>query len=123
MTTPEQQALAVAKGPDGEVDEELFLAEYNRRLAERSRRLRSDATATSRAMKGWTTVKTQEDWERTVEQANEDFAFGQILIDRLGAERHVDPTLTAVLVVLGQRLIDEHDATTAADMMIVERLA
>ena len=120
MTTPDQQALAMAKGPDGEVDEEVYLAERDRLLAERNRRLRSAATASSRAMTGWRTVETQEAWLQTFDQAREDFASGEFLIDRLGAKRHVDPTLTAVLLSLRQTLIDDHDATTAAEYMIID---
>jgi hypothetical protein len=124
VPTPEEEALAVAKAAAGDAeggcDWELFQAEYETRLAERHKRLMTDARAVFRALEGWGTVKTQEDWEQTVQQAYQDFGSGRFLIDRLGGERFVDPPLMAVLITLRRRLIAEHGATTAAELMIID---
>ena len=49
-----------------------------------------------------------------------DYDRGAFLIERLGAERYLDPPLMAVLLTLRRQLIDEEGATTAAEMMMVD---
>jgi len=120
MTTPEQRALALARDAKGEKDEEKFERELKLEIAKRNRQLRSNARATSRAMEGWPMARSQEEWLDTVDKAEADFLRGDFLINRLGAERHVDPIMTAVILVLRTQLINEHEATTAAELMIIE---
>ena len=120
MPTPAEEAHAVAKRDDGSTDWELFQAEFERRLAARHERLRRDARAVFRAVEGWAIVKTQDAWEETVRKAAADLDSGGFLIERLGAERHLDPTLMAVLLTLRRRLVDEHGAETAAELMLID---
>ena len=120
MTTPEQKALALATDANGEVDEEKFEKEFKLQIAERNRRLRTAARASYRAIEGWWAVKTPEKWEETIQQAEADLVSGSFLINRLGAERHVDPLLTATLLALRNQLIDDHNAATAAEIMIID---
>ena len=120
MPSPEREATQVAKQADGSFDWDLWQVEYDRRLAERQQQLLGDARASYRAMGGWGTVKDQADWEQIVEQARDDYDRGAFLVDRLGAERHLDPPLMAVLLGLRRRLIDEHGATTAAELMLID---
>src|SRR5437764_4739758 len=120
MPSPGREAAAVAKQADGSFDWELWQAEYDKRLAEQHERLLHEARAAFRAMDGWATVKSQEDWQATVRKAAEDLDKGGFLIERLGAERHLDPELMATLLVLRRRLIDEHSATTAAELMLID---
>ena len=124
MPTAAQEAFAIARAAaeeaDGEVDWELYEAEYERRLAERQKQLLSDARASFRAIEGWGTVRDQADWERTVEQAREDYDRGAFLLERLGAERHLDPLLMATLLTLRRRLIAEHGATSAAELLLID---
>jgi len=114
------QAVEAARDANGEADWNLFQAEYERRLAARHERLMTDARAAHRAMDGWSTVKSHEEWEEAVAKASEEYQCGAFLIDQLGAERHLDPTLMAVLLVLRRRLVDEHDARTAAELMLID---
>jgi hypothetical protein len=109
-----------ARDANGEADWSLYQAEYERRLVARHERLMTDARASYRAMDGWSNVKSRDDWEQVVAQASEEYQRGAFLIDQLGAERHIDPPLTAVLLVLRRRLIDEHDARTAAELMLID---
>ncbi len=120
MPRAEEEALAKAYQEDGSFDNEVFLAEYQRGLAERHERLLHDARAVFRAMDGWSGIGTMEQWQAAVRQADEDYASGQFLIDRLGAERYLDPTLMAVLLVMRRRLIDERGAMSAAELMLVD---
>src|SRR5919204_5842284 len=124
MPTVAQEALAVAKAAaeqaGGEFDWELYQAEYDRRLAERQKQLLGDARASWRAMDGWGTVRDRAEWERTAEQARADYDRGKFLIERLGAQRYLDPPLMAVLLGLRRRLVAEHGATTAAELMLID---
>jgi hypothetical protein len=120
MPRAEDEALAAVTQPDGSHDFEAYMAEYQQRLAERHKLLRTEARAAFRAMDGWAMVKSQDDWQATVLKAAEDLDRGGFLLDRLGAERHLDPELMAVLLVLRRPLIDEHGATSAAELMLID---
>jgi hypothetical protein len=117
-------ACAEATGPDGSVDDarrfEVFKAEYERRIAERRAKLTRDARAAFRAMDGWARVESANAWHATVMKAAGDLETGGFLIDRLGAERYLDPELMAVLLVLRRRLVDEYGADSAADLMLID---
>jgi hypothetical protein len=96
------------------------LAEYRASLAEQQKQLSWDARASMRAVTGWGTVQTEEEWLAAVDKAREDYARGAFLIERLGAERFLDPPLLAVLLTLRRRLMEEEGATTAAEAMMVD---
>ena len=95
-------------------------AEYQGILARRHERLLRDASGSWRAMEGWGNVTTEEEWQAAVVQADDDYDSGQFLLDRLGAQRYLDPPLMAVLLALRRRLVDEHGAETAAELMMVD---
>ena len=120
MPRAAEEAFAKASQEDGSFDNEVFLAEYQRGLAERHDRLQHDARAVFRALDGWSGIGTLEEWQAAVRQAEDDYACGQFLIDRLGAERYLDPTLMAVLLMMRRQLIDEHGAMSAAELMLVD---
>ena len=95
-------------------------AEYQGILAERHERLARDANASWRSREGWGNVTTQEEWQAAVVQADDDYDSGQFLLSRLGGERDLDLPLMAVLLTLRRRLVDEHGAETAAELMMVD---
>jgi hypothetical protein len=64
--------------------------------------------------------QSEADWLATIDQADAHLASGLFLIDRLGAERYLDPPLMAALLVLRRGLIDDHGATTAAELMLID---
>ncbi len=89
--------------------------------AERSRRaehLRHDARAVYRAVEGWQRVQTADGWEQTCDEAHESYRSGRFLIERLGAERYLDPELMAVLWGLRQALLAETGGTAAERMLV-----
>jgi hypothetical protein len=123
MPTAEQDAIVAAKAnrdENGEWDWEAYKAVYERGLAERQERLRRDARESWRAMDGWGRVKDQADWLALVDQAEEGITSGRFLIDRLGAERYLEPELMATLIVLRRRILTEHQVTAAADILLVD---
>jgi hypothetical protein len=85
-----------------------------------AQQLRWNARATHRAMEGWQRVGSQEDWMRINEKSREAYESGDFLLERLGAQRYLDPQLMATILALRQRLIAELAITTAAEMMLVD---
>ena len=102
MPSAETEALAVAQAAprdaDGGLDMAVYREAYQRALAERQQRLRTDAQATLQAVDGWSRIESEEDWLATVEQADADLDSGAFLIGRLGAEQYLDPVLMAALL-------------------------
>jgi len=81
---------------------------------------RRDAQAVFRSVEGWPYIRDRDAWLEVVEAANTDYQSGRFLLERLGAERHLDPELMATLLQLRRALIAESGATTAAEMMLVD---
>src|SRR5919206_146125 len=71
---------------------------------------------------GWGRIKDEADWLKMIETADDSLATGRFLIDRLGAERSLDPELMAALIVLRRRLITEYGVTGAADLLLIDSL-
>jgi hypothetical protein len=71
-------------------------------------------------MEGWPRVASEEDWLRIIEERGEAYESGGFLLERLGAERYLDPKLMATILTLRQRLLDEWAITTAAETMLVD---
>lgn len=115
-----EAALAAPREADGSVDYELYKSEYLRLRAERDEKLRRDAIASARAMHGWNRITSEEAWLEEVRQADADYDSGGFLIERMGAAHYLDPTLMAVLLAMRRRLIDEHGAATAAELMMID---
>jgi hypothetical protein len=86
-----------------------------------AQQLRWNARATHRAMQGWQRVQSQADWERINEESGEQYESGAFLLERLGADRFLDPRLMATILALRQRLIAESGITTAAETMLVDQ--
>ena len=123
MPTAEQEAMAAAiaaRKPDGDWDWDIYKTVYQRGLAERQGRLRTDARAVHRAVDGWGRVKDEATWLEMIDKAEEGLASGRFLLDQLGAERYLEPELMAALVVLRRRLICEHRVTGAADLLLID---
>ena len=120
MPSAEQEALVAAKATGEGFDWEAYKEAYERGLAKRHERLQHDARATFRAMDGWSTVKDEAAWLQAVEKADDALGSGRFLIDRLGAERQLDPELMAALIVLRRRLLCEHQAVGAAELLLID---
>jgi hypothetical protein len=86
---------------------------------QRAQHLRRNARATYRAMEGWK-VRGEEDWLEVCTDSREQYESGGFFLERLGAERYLDPQLMATLLALRQRLIAEWGITTAAEMMLLD---
>ena len=85
------------------------------------RALLRGAHATAAALDGWAGVRTAEDWERARERAPEAYDRGRFLLERLGAERELDPTLMAMLLHLRERMRAELAVSGAAEELLVDQ--
>src|SRR5687767_4315017 len=94
---------ALAEPTDDEF--ETALQEWRAQRAERATQLRRDARAVLSAMEGWQRVQSEDDWFRIYEESQEAHRSGRFLLDRLGAERFLEPELMAVLVQLRRGLV------------------
>src|ERR1700694_945398 len=83
-------------------------------------RLRRNAQAVYHAMEGWRCVDTPEDWQRVCEESRQAYQSGQFLIEHLGAESYLEPSLMAILWQLRRGLLDAGENKSAADMMLAD---
>jgi hypothetical protein len=87
---------------------------------ERLNQLRWNARAMMRAMQGWGQIRTLEEWQAACDDAKERYQSGRFLIERLGAERFLDPQLMATLWQLRQGLLEEYGAESPAMTMAID---
>jgi hypothetical protein len=87
---------------------------------QRAKQLRWNARAVMRAMQGWGEIRSVEEWQAACEDARERYQSGRFLLERLGAERFLDPQLMATLWQLRQGLLEECGAQSPAMTMIVD---
>lgn len=88
--------------PDSDLDAQV--AAWHAKRTAGYATLKQDARASYKAMREWGTVHSVEEWETTVKEAALDRAAGTFLLKRLGAERYIDPELTAALLALRAHL-------------------
>jgi hypothetical protein len=113
---------AIAKPPakDSEPIESAAEA-FQRRVQEENnaafQELRDQAQAVIAAVKGSRAIRRPEDWEGMFRKAKVEYASGRFIVERLGAERLLEPELMATLIQLRQDLLAGIDNPTAADTM------
>ncbi len=82
--------------------------------------LRKNARAVMRAMQGWGLIRSEEEWQATCEDARKSYQSGRFLLERLGAECHLNPTLMATLWQLRQGLLEAYGADPPAMTMVID---
>jgi hypothetical protein len=73
-----------------------------------------------RAFEGWGQIHSVEEWQATCEDAAERYRSGRFLLERLGAERFLDPQLMATLWQFRQGLLEEYGAASPTVTMFVD---
>ena len=106
--------------PQQRADIETTIQQAREQDTQHYQRLRGDARAVYHALEDWCRVDTPEDWQRICEESRQAYQSGQFLIERLGAERYLEPTLMAVLWQLRRGLLNEGEDRSAADMMLAD---
>jgi hypothetical protein len=61
-----------------------------------------------------------EAWESTVEKALADYRSGRALMDQLGADRLLDAATAGMLLAIRRGLIEETNATSASELMLID---
>lgn len=106
------EAIAQSRAGELEAWHDAWLAERTERVTQ----LRRDARAVFAAVSGWQRVQDEDAWLRTVEEAEEAYRTGRFLIERLGAERYLEPGLMAVLVQLRRGLVGPEGGSASEAM-------
>jgi hypothetical protein len=91
-----------------------------RELTRRKERLFESASSVRRSIEGWSHIESLDDWRELGERAEMDYISGKFLLDRLGAERHLDPAETVTLQILRSRIVEELDLRLTAELMLVD---
>jgi hypothetical protein len=73
-----------------------------------------------RAFEGWGQIRSVEEWQAACEDARERYQSGRFLLERLGAERFLDPQLMATLWQLRQGLLEQYGADSPAMTMMID---
>src|SRR5262249_3585279 len=82
--------------------------------------MRKHARAAMRAFEGWGSIRSPEEWQAAREDARQRYQSGRFLLERLGAERFLDPQLMATLWQLRQSLIEEFGTESPAMTMVID---
>src|SRR5919108_4090225 len=82
--------------------------------------LRKHARAAMRAFEGWGSIRSPQEWQTACEDASKRYQSGRFLIERLGAERFLDPQLMATLWQLRQDLLEEYGTASPAATMLID---
>ncbi len=82
--------------------------------------LRKRARAVMRAFEGWGQIPSVEAWLAACEDAAQRYQSGRFLLERLGAERVLDPQFMATLWQLRQGLLEEYGAESPAMTMVTD---
>jgi hypothetical protein len=83
-------------------------------------KLRKHACAVMRAFEGWGQIHSVEEWQTACKDDAKWYESGRFLLERLGAERFMDPQLMAMLRQLRQGLLDECAAESPAITMVID---
>jgi hypothetical protein len=84
------------------------------------RRLMLDAQACARSMHYSPQLDSSEEWEATVEKALVDYRSGRALMDQLGADRLLDPPTAGMLLAIRRGLIEETNAASPAELVLID---
>jgi hypothetical protein len=83
-------------------------------------KLLQDARVSTRAMSLSPQLDSPEAWEETVAKSAEDYRSGKALIDQLAAEGLLDPPTAGMLLAIRRGLIEETQAQTASQMVLID---
>ncbi len=84
------------------------------------RRLKLDAQSCGRSMQFSPLFGKREDWHDIVERSLDDYRSGRSLMDHLGADQLIDPALTGMLLAIRRGLIEELNASSMSDYVLID---
>lgn len=87
---------------------------------QRLKQLHRNARSVMRAFEGWGQIRTEAEWQAACEDARERYQSGRFVLERMGAERFLDPQLMATLWQLRQGLMEECGAESPTMTMIID---
>jgi len=97
---------------------------FERRVADelnaQHEELRDQARSLFATVKGRRGIRNEKDWEALFHRAKVDYESGRFLMQRLGADRYLEPDLMATLVQLRTELLAGIENPSAADRMMAD---
>jgi hypothetical protein len=111
-----EAALRPDPDPAAAAHERRVAAELNAQYED----LRDQARALFAAVKGRRGIRTDADWQAIFRQAKVHQESGRFIIERLGAQRFLEPELMATLAQLRHGLLARIEEPTAADRMMAD---
>ena len=120
MRDDQAQEDALVLTPDQETNVEEFFRRQQEEHGRKYAQFKQQARAVSRALEGWVTVPDADAWVAICEESKREYESGRFFIERLGAERQLDPRLMATLWGLRQQLLNDAGAETAAEQMLAD---
>jgi hypothetical protein len=84
------------------------------------RRLKLDAQSCGRSMQFSPLFGEPQEWNDIVERSLDDYRSGRSLMDHLGADRLIDPALTGMLLAIRRGLIEELNASSMSDYVLID---
>lgn len=73
-----------------------------------------------RTHSGWSEITSREDWERVYDLAEEDYYNGDFLIEQLGGQRYLEPSVALAILVLREGLIEQLEIRSAFEYMMMD---
>lgn len=107
----------------GHADDPLAIAHESKVKAELNaqfRELKCHAQGIFEAVKGRIGARNEDYLQQVFAKARDDYASGQFLIQRLGADRQLDLPLVATLTQLRHGLLEGLDHATTSDQMLAD---
>ena len=83
-------------------------------------RLKMDAQACARSMQFSPLFGMPENWEDIVSKSLEDYRSGRSLMDHMGVDRLLDPATTGMLLAIRRGLVEETNATTIGEFVLID---
>ncbi len=82
--------------------------------------LRQDAQSCARSMRNSPLFGDPDKWDAIIDRSLDDYRSGRSLMDHLGADRLIDPALTGMLLAIRRGLIEEINAASMVDYVLVD---
>lgn len=114
-----KENTVLAKSDEDDIAEKHEL-KVQTELNQQYRELKRQARGVFRAVSGRCGIRSEETWQQIFERAKIDYDSGKFLMERLGADRQLDPPLVATLTQLRQDLLADIENPSTIDRMHVD---
>jgi hypothetical protein len=119
-TSRAKTAAAPSLNATAQPDLEAWCRERKQHWDRIYQQLCRDAQASARAVSFSPQLNGPEAWKETVTKSAEDYRSGRALMDQLAADGLLDPPTAGMLLTIRRGLIEETQAQTASEMVLID---